>query len=107
VTLKGNLRKQVVENFKKELEQLINKYNIDTKETHDWSSPNKTNVVQLPVLTRLDLNSDMLLKSLVGKLDSFVLAGWDKDGNEFFSTSIADGGDVLWLIERLKLSLLN
>lgn len=65
------------------------------------------NVVQLPVVTTLDLNADTVLESLVGKLEGFVLAGWDKEGNEFFTSTFADGGEVLWLIERLKLALLN
>lgn len=41
------------------------------------------------------------------KLEGFALCGYDKDGNEFFSSTYADGGDVLWLIERMKLALLN
>ncbi len=65
------------------------------------------NIIQLPVVTKLDLNADRVLENLIGKLDGFVLAGWDKEGNEFFSSTFADGGDVLWLVERLKLSLLN
>lgn len=40
----------------------------------------KGNVIQLPVITRLDLNADLTLKNLAGKLDGFVLAGYDKDG---------------------------
>lgn len=62
--------------------------------------------MQLPVITRLDLDADRTLENLVGKLDGFVLAGYDKEGNEFFSSTYADGGDALWLIERLKLALL-
>ncbi|MCB0247463.1 MAG: hypothetical protein KDI07_02715 [Anaerolineae bacterium] len=67
----------------------------------------KGNVIQLPVITRLDLNADLTLKNLAGKLDGFVLAGYDKDGNEFFSSTYADGGDALWLLERCKLALLT
>lgn len=67
----------------------------------------KGNVIQLPVITRLNLNADLTLKNLTGKLEGFVLAGYDKDGNEFFSSTYADGGDALWLLERCKLALLT
>lgn len=74
-------------------------------------SPNKENsmenVVQLPVMTRLDLDADKTLERLAGKLDGFVLAGYDKDGNEFFSSTYADGGAVLWLLKRCEMSLLS
>lgn len=66
-----------------------------------------SNVVTLPVITRLNLNADRTLESLIGKLEGFVLSGWDKDGNEFFSTTFADGGDVLWLLERCKMALME
>lgn len=66
-----------------------------------------SNVVQLPVVTSLDLDADLTLKNLEGKLEGFVLAGYDKDGNEFFSSTYADGADALWLIERFKKALLE
>lgn len=66
-----------------------------------------SNVVTLPVITRLNLNADRTLESLIGKLEGFVLSGWDKDGNEFFSTTFADGGEVLWLLERCKMALME
>lgn len=66
-----------------------------------------SNVVTLPVITRLNLNPDRTLESFVGKLEGFVLAGYDHDGNEIFLSTYADGGTVVWLLERCKLSLLN
>ena len=65
------------------------------------------NVVTLPVVTRLNLNADRTLENLDGKLEGFILAGYDKDGNEFFSSTYADGGDALWLLERCKAALIN
>lgn len=64
-------------------------------------------IIQLPVLTRLDLDADRTLENLNGKLKGFVLAGYDTDGNEFFSSTYADGGDALWLLERCKQVLMN
>lgn len=68
---------------------------------------NKDNVVTLPVVTRLNLDADRTLENLQGRLEGFVLAGYDKDGNEFFSSTYADGGDALWLVERFKKALLE
>ena len=65
------------------------------------------NVITLPVVTRLNLNADRTLENLIGKLEGFILAGYDKEGNEFFSSTYADGGDALWLMERCKMALLN
>lgn len=66
-----------------------------------------TNIINLPVITKLDLDADKTLENLAGKLSGFVLAGYDKDGNEFFSSTYADGGDVIWLLERCKLVVLT
>ena len=66
-----------------------------------------SNVVQLPVVTRLNLDADRTLENLSGKLEGFILSGYDKDGNEFFSSTYADCGDALWLLERCKMALLS
>jgi hypothetical protein len=44
-------------------------------------------IVNLPVVTTLDLDPDQVLENLQGKLKGFVLAGYDNDGNEFFSST--------------------
>jgi hypothetical protein len=58
-------------------------------------------------ITRLDLPPDRILENLKGELSAVVIVGWDKDGDEFFSSSIADGGTILWLLERCKKVLLD
>ena len=58
-------------------------------------------------ITRLDLNPDMVLENTKGKLEGVIIIGYDKDGQEYFASSYADGGDVLWLLERMKMRLLN
>lgn len=65
------------------------------------------NVIDLPVITTLNLDPDRVLENLKGQLEGFVLMGYDKEGEEFFSSTYADGGEVLWLIERLKKQLLE
>lgn len=66
-----------------------------------------TNVVPFRGITRLDLDPDIILENTKGKLEGFMIAGYDKDGNEYFASTYADGGDVLWLLERMKLRLLT
>lgn len=58
-------------------------------------------------LTRLDLPADRVLTEAVNQLDKVVIMGYDNEGKEYFASSIADGGTVLWLMERLKLQLLD
>lgn len=65
------------------------------------------NVIPLGGVTKLDLDADRTLEGLKGDLSGFVIAGYDKDGNEFFSSTYADGGEVIWLLERMKLMLLR
>lgn len=67
----------------------------------------RDNVVDLPVVTKLDLDPDRVLRKLEGKLSRFVLVGYDKEDQEFLSSTIADGPEVLWLLERAKMQLLN
>ena len=64
-------------------------------------------IIELGCITKLDLPPDRILENCKGKLDGgVVILGWDKDGVEFFASSIADGGTVIWLLERCKLQLL-
>ena len=51
-------------------------------------------------VTRLDLDPDRLLQAAVGRLESVVIVGYDKDGREFFASSVADGAESLWMLQR-------
>ena len=69
---------------------------------------NKGNVVILNLVTRLDVPADRVLNAaLEHGLDQVVISGYDKDGNEYFASSVADGGQALWLLERCKKRLLE
>lgn len=60
-------------------------------------------VVDLPVITRLDLPPERILSAaLSAGLESVVIAGFTKDGEFYGASSYADGGDVLWALEMLK-----
>ncbi len=66
-----------------------------------------SNVVSIGGITKLDLPPDRVLEATKGELEGIVILGYDKDGNEYFASSYADGGDVLWLLERCKQELLH
>jgi len=66
------------------------------------------NVVMFNGVTSLDMNPELVLKAAAErKLDSVVVMGYDPDGTMYFASSIANGPDVLWLMEVMKQELLN
>lgn len=66
------------------------------------------NVIPLGNITTLDLDPHQMLKNAMPEIDGgVVLIGRDSDGDLFFASSIADGGDVLWLLEMAKKELLE
>lgn len=66
-----------------------------------------TDVVEFPGVTKLDLDPDRVLGAAVGELSSAIVIGYTKDGEEYFASSISNGPETLWLLERMKLKLLQ
>jgi hypothetical protein len=66
-----------------------------------------TNIVRFTGITKLDIPADQVIESALGKLEGVVILGYDKDGQEYFASSYADGGNMLWLLERAKKALLE
>ena len=66
-----------------------------------------TNVVNLNCITRLDLPADRIIEAAVGQLDKVLILGYDLEGREYFASSVADGADCVWLLERAKKRLLD
>lgn len=67
-----------------------------------------SNVIPLGNITRLNLPTDRVLENAKGNCTSgVVILGFDEDGELFFASSIADGGNVLWLLEMAKKQLLE
>lgn len=65
-------------------------------------------VVDLPVITRLDIPSEKVLKKAIKeKISDVVVLGWDEKENFYFACSKSDGSDVLWLLEIAKKHLLE
>lgn len=66
-----------------------------------------TNVVRPNNITRLNLDADVVLEAAIGKLTGVVIMGYDKDGERYFASSYADGGEVLWLAEKMRRALME
>lgn len=64
-------------------------------------------VVRFPGITCLDLPPDRLLEEALGKLESVVILGETKDGEEYFAFSLGSAPEILWLMERAKHSLMT
>ncbi len=58
-------------------------------------------------VTKLDLPVDTVLEAAKDSLEGVVLMGYDKEGEYYFASTYADGGEVLWLLENLKKQLLE
>ena len=59
-------------------------------------------VVHLNVTTTLDITADRVLEAAMGKLNGVMILGWDKDGEEWVTSSMGSVGDILFLLERAK-----
>ncbi len=64
-------------------------------------------IVPIGCVTKLDLDPDLILENNKGVFEGFVIMGYDKDGVERFASTYADGGTVLWLMERCKKLLIE
>ena len=62
----------------------------------------------LPVVTSLDVPCERILTTaLESTLQRVILIGTDVEGEFYFASSMADGGDVLWWLEVAKKKLLE
>ena len=66
-----------------------------------------TKIIEFNSLTKLDIPVNRILKKAKGELEGVVILGFDNDGEEYFASSYADGGTVLWLLERCRRELLS
>ena len=52
-------------------------------------------------ITCLDTTTDRILdKARDAGLTEVVIIGFKPDGNQFFESSVANGGDILWHLQR-------
>lgn len=67
-----------------------------------------SNVIELPVVTKLDIPPERILNKAIGAdLQEVLVIGTDKNGDFYFAASFGDGGNVLWLMERAKIELMK
>lgn len=65
-------------------------------------------VVRFNGITKLDLPAEQILDAARERgLQGVVLCGYTEDGTEYFASSYADGGDVLWLLRRCEHRLMG
>lgn len=64
-------------------------------------------VVRFTGITTLDLDPDLVLEAAKGQLEDVTIIGYDKEGREYFASSVADGGKVTWMLERAKYKLMK
>jgi len=66
------------------------------------------NVVQLGTPSSINYDPAMILaNALSDGMSSVVVLGYDLNNEDYFAASIADGGTVLWLMERAKQRLME
>lgn len=66
------------------------------------------NVVGIGGVTRLDIPAERVIdEAAKADLDAVIIIGTDQDGDFYFASSQADGGDVLWWLEIAKKRLLE
>lgn len=70
--------------------------------------PLPDNISIFPGITTNDHDPNVLLGAAErASLTQVVIIGYEPDGEMFFSSSIANGPDVLWLLELAKRRLLD
>lgn len=66
----------------------------------------KADILPFTGVTRLDIAPAKVLKGArEAKLSEVMVIGYDAHGDFWFSSSRADGADVLWLLEKAKRKL--
>jgi len=66
------------------------------------------NVVHFTGATKLDIPALTVLQAAIDNdLEDVVIIGYRKDGEGYYASSMADGAQVLWLVESFKKVLLE
>lgn len=65
-------------------------------------------VVKFTGQTLVDIAADKVLSGAMGmNLQECVIMGWDENDELYFASTTSSGGDILWLMEKCKASLLD
>lgn len=69
-----------------------------------------SNIVQFPnreYITTGNIDPKGVLEGVTdNELDTVIVLGWTKDDKEYFASSTANGMEILWLLERLKIRIM-
>ncbi len=66
------------------------------------------NVIPMGNITKLDQPPERILEAAKEWVaDGVIVIGWNHEGELGFASSIADGGEALWLLEMAKKALLE
>ena len=87
---------------------------LATQEVLTWPKiyremiPMSDKIIPFGGITYLDLPTDRILEEAKGDCsDGVVIIGFDDEGELYFASSMADGGEVIWLLELAKKRLLE
>lgn len=64
-------------------------------------------VIPFTGITKLDMTPDVVLEAAKGRMEGVIILGYTENGDEYFASTYADGGTVMWLLERCKRDLLG
>lgn len=66
------------------------------------------NVIPWNGITRLDTDpAGVIASAAQADLTGVIILGFDSEGAEYFASSYADGGEVVWHLERAKFKLMQ
>ena len=81
---------------------------VSIPKLHSIRLKNRDNVEILDVMTRHDLDANQVLMAAINVgLKEVVIAEEDKDGNRYFASNLASGGQIFWHLDAMKNRLLN
>jgi hypothetical protein len=65
-------------------------------------------VISFPGVTKLDLDPERVLrKAMEAGVTEVVIVGFDKGGNDYFASSVADAGNVIYHLRRAEHRLMR
>ena len=54
-----------------------------------------------------DVDPNQVLAKAYDEVKTVVIAGFDKAGEYYFASSVADGTEIVWLLEKMKHRLMS
>lgn len=64
-------------------------------------------VIKIGGITKLDIPIASVVDGIPNDMKNIVVLGFKEDGSEYFASSVSDGAEVLWLLERAKHRLMS